>query len=236
MEDKRNINSKKRVVALLPMKANSERVKGKNFKNFGGKPLFKWVLDTLISIDLIDEVIINTDARDKLKNLGVTNDKVILRKRKKDICGDNISMNRVIEDDVNNVESDIYIMTHTTNPFLKKDSIIRSLNTYEDKVKDGYDSLFSVNKIQTRFYDIKTRPINHSSKILQNTQDLEPWFEENSNIYVFSKESFKKSKARIGLNPWMFETERSESIDIDTPQDWDLAEAILEGSKILNRL
>ena len=66
MEDKRNINSKKRVVALLPMKANSERVKGKNFKNFGGKPLFKWVLDTLISIDLIDEVIINTDARDKL--------------------------------------------------------------------------------------------------------------------------------------------------------------------------
>ena len=53
---------KNKIVALLPMKAHSERVKGKNFKIFNGKPLYKWILDTLLSTNIIDKVVINTDA------------------------------------------------------------------------------------------------------------------------------------------------------------------------------
>ena len=102
------------------MKANSERVKGKNFKEFNGKPLFQWTLDALLAIKEIDQVIINTDARDVLAENGlIETDRIVIRDRKQDICGDTVSMNAVIiEDDVKNVDADIYLMTHTTNPLL----------------------------------------------------------------------------------------------------------------------
>jgi CMP-N-acetylneuraminic acid synthetase len=56
------------------------------------------------------------------------------------------------------------------------------------------------------------------------TQDLEPWYEENSNLYLFTRDSFKGASARIGVRPMMYVTPKSESVDIDTPADWELAE------------
>ena len=55
-----------KIVALLPLKENSARIKGKNFKNFAGQPLFHWILDSLKNISIIDKIIINTDARETL--------------------------------------------------------------------------------------------------------------------------------------------------------------------------
>ena len=102
-----------KIVALLPMKANSERVKGKNFKYFAGKPLFLWILESLLKVDKITSIVINTDAREILKENGlIESDKVFLRDRKKDICGDLVSMNLIIEDDINNIDADIFLMTH----------------------------------------------------------------------------------------------------------------------------
>ncbi len=78
-----------RVVALLPMKANSERVKGKNFREFCGKPLFRWILDTLLKAKAIDQIVINTDARHILAEYGLAeNERVLIRDRKPEICGD----------------------------------------------------------------------------------------------------------------------------------------------------
>ena len=117
-----------KIVALLPMKANSERVKGKNFKEFYGKPLFRWILDTLLSVNDIDFVVINTDARGILaKNGLVETDKIIIRDRKPEICGDMVSMNLVIEDDVRNVDADIYLMTHATSPLIEANTVQRAL-------------------------------------------------------------------------------------------------------------
>ena len=218
-----------KTVALLPMKANSERVKGKNFKEFCGKPLFRWVLDNLLAEPRIDRVVINTDARDILAENGlVESDRVIIRDRPKDICGDMVSMNLVIENDVKNIDADTYLMTHTTNPLLSLSSINRAMDEYETGLKDGFDSLFTVNKIQTRFYDGDVKAINHDPDNLIRTQDLPPWFEENSNLYIFSKESFKKTRARIGKKPQMMVTEPFEATDIDTPADWELAEVLVE--------
>jgi CMP-N-acetylneuraminic acid synthetase len=168
-------NTKPRIVALLPMKANSERVKGKNFRLFNGKPLFQWVLDTLLSVEEIDQVIINTDARHILAENGlVDRERVMIRDRKPEICGDFVSMNLVLGDDVANVPADM----------------------------------------------------NHDPKNLIRTQDLEPWFEENSNLFVFSGESFKAANARIGLKPVMLEQRKTESIDIDDAESWEMAEAM----------
>lgn len=216
------------LVALLPMKANSERVKGKNFKNFCGKPLFRWVLDNLLLESRIDKVIINTDARSILSEYGlVDSDRVIIRDRPNHICGDFVSMNKVIEDDILNISSKTYLMTHTTNPLLTFQSINNAISRYEKVKEKGFDSLFTVNKIQNRFYDENCRAINHDPNNLIRTQDLKPWFEENSNLYIFSKNSFKTTNSRIGKNPQMLITEPFESTDIDTPSDWELAEILV---------
>jgi len=204
------------------MKANSQRVKGKNFKYFNGKPLFKWTLDTLLSVKEIDRIIINTDAREILANNGVLEtDRIIIRDRASEICGDMISMNLIIEDDVKSVDADIYLMTHTTNPLMKASTVENALNAFLGNA--DADSLFTVNKIQTRFYKEDCTAVNHDPKNLARTQDLVPWFEENSNLYIFTKRSFTTTNARIGVKPMMFETSKFESLDIDTQEDWDFS-------------
>ncbi len=216
---------KKKIVALLPIKANSERVKGKNFRDFNGKPLFKWILDTLLSIEEIDLVVINTDARAILATNGlVDSDRVMVRDRKPEICGDMVSMNLVLSDDVKNVDSEIYLMTHATNPLLSANSIRQAIHKFQNAFEGGSaDSLFTVNKIQTRFYREDASAVNHDPNNLIRTQDLEPWYEENSNLYIFTKNSFESTKARIGKKPIMFEQPKYEVIDIDEPEDWNFA-------------
>lgn len=219
------MNKKQKIVALLPMKANSVRVKGKNFKDFCGKPLFRWILDTLLSLEEIEKIIINTDARDILaENELVNSDRIIIRDRVPEICGDHVSMNLILADDIKNIEADIYVMTHTTNPLISANTIRNAINLLKEaQKKNQADSLFSVDKVQSRFYRSDCSPINHDPKNLIPTQNLEPWFEENSNLYIFTSESFLKTEARIGEKPMMYETPPLESIDIDTPDDWDFA-------------
>lgn len=216
---------KKRIVALLPMKTNSERVKRKNFRDFNGKPLFFHILNTLLSLPEIEKVIINTDASHILSNYPIIkNERVVIRDRNADIRGDTVSMNFIIQDDINNISSDIYLMTHATNPLLSANTIKKAIYYFLENEKQGAcDSLFTVNRIQTRFYRADGSAVNHSLKELIPTQNLEPWFEENSNLYIFTKESFKSTNARIGKHPILFETSRLESIDIDTEKDWDFA-------------
>lgn len=215
----------KKVVALLPMKANSTRVKGKNFRDFCGKPLFRWILDSLLEVQEIDCIIINTDARDILAKNGLTDtDRIMIRDRKAEICGDDISMNLVLADDVANVDADIYLMTHTTNPILSPETIRKAIAKYSKSQDENLaDSLFTVNKIQTRFYREDCSAINHDPNNLIPTQNLEPWYEENSNLYLFNRDSFAKTNARIGKQPTMMVTPEIESSDIDTPDDWDRA-------------
>jgi CMP-N-acetylneuraminic acid synthetase len=220
-------------VALLPMKAHSARVSAKNFRDFAGKPLFSWILDTLLEVKEISQVVINTDARNILAEKGlVDTDRIFIRDRKPEICGDFVSMNLVIADDLENVPADAYVMTHTTNPLLSANTIRAAINSYRDGVASGaHDSLFTVNKFQTRFYRADGSPVNHDPDNLIRTQDLEPWFEENSNLYIFSRDSFAAANARIGMKPILFETPRAESADIDDQDGWDIAETLAKAGQ-----
>jgi CMP-N-acetylneuraminic acid synthetase len=214
-----------KIVALLPMKAHSARVSGKNFRPFAGKPLFRWILDTLLSVEEIDQVVINTDARDILAANGLISEgKVLIRDRKPEICGDFVSMNLVIADDLQAIPADVYLMTHTTNPLLSACTIRGAVQTFLEQ--DQADSLFTVNRFQTRFYRGDASPINHDPKNLVRTQDLEPWYEENSNLYLFTSTSFAATQARIGAKPMLFETPSIESADIDDQTGWDIAEIL----------
>jgi CMP-N-acetylneuraminic acid synthetase len=207
------------------MKAHSERVKGKNFRDFNGKPLFRWILDTLLAIETIDRVVINTDARSILADHGLKDsDRVRIRERKPELCGDFVSMNKILADDIADVPADVYLMTHTTNPLLSTGTVRHALDSFlEAQAQGRADSLFTVNKYQTRFYRADGSAVNHDPDNLIRTQDLEPWFEENSNLYIFTRESFGSTNARIGRKPILFESPRFESADIDDQKSWDFA-------------
>lgn len=218
------------ITALLPMKGHSERVKDKNFRQICGKPLYCWMLDRLLSIESIGKVVINTDVKRKLVDDGITDSKkLLIRDRKPHICGDDVSMNLIIQDDIDAVQSDIYLMTHTTNPLLSSETIENAIETYVKALEEKRaDSLFSVSRFQSRFYDGNARPVNHDPGKLVKTQDLEPLFEENSNLYLFSRDSFYETGSRIGKNPLLFVTPKKESIDIDDPEDFDMAAILLD--------
>ena len=215
------------IVVLLPMKGNSGRVPNKNLKLFNGKPLFHAVIDELNKSKYINKVIINTDS-DLIANSAINTFKsfVSIHERPTNIQGDFVSMNKIIEYDLNNSNSDIYIQIHSTSPLLSIRSLDAAIKKMISKETD-FDSIFSVTKIQTRFYDKNSNPLNHDPKELLRTQDLEPLFEENSGFYIFTKESFKNAgNKRIGLTPLMFEIDKIEAIDIDEPSDFIIAETL----------
>lgn len=211
----------------MPMKAISERVPGKNLKEFAGRPLYSVMLDVLLQSKYIQQVVINTDG-ENLKNsiLERYPEKVLVLNRKEEICGNYVSMNKIIEHDINAVEADIYIQTHSTNPLLKVESIDRAIEKMLEKLNENeLASVFSVTKVQKRFYTKDAKPLNHDPNMLV-TQHLEPMFEENSCFYIFTKNSFLDNDSRIGRHPYMIELDKIESTDIDDPEDFIIAEAL----------
>ena len=216
----------KTITALLPMKGNSERVPRKNLKDFNGKPLFVHVLLTLIKSKYISKVIINTDSQQIADTAKSISDKVVIHQRPQEICGDFVSMNDIINYDIKKSGEEFFLQTHSTNPLLQTKTVNKAIEDFFN-LSSNYDSIFSVTKLQTRLYWEDGKPINHNPNELLRTQDLPPVFEENSNFFIFSKESFKNSNnKRIGIKPKMFEVNKIEAIDIDEPEDFLIAEAI----------
>ena len=217
-----------KVVALLPMKGASERVPNKNLKIFNGKPLYHVVMNILLNSKHIDLVVVNTDSElvkyDIIKNF---EEKVILIDRNEDIRGNYISMNKVLEQDIEKVNADLYIQTHSTNPLLLTETIDKAIDKMLLIKEDSglYDSIFSVTKTQKRFYNEDATPMNHDPKMLV-TQHLTPIFEENSCFYIFTKQSFLNNQSRIGMKPLMFEIDKIESTDIDEKEDFIIAESL----------
>ena len=225
------------IVALLPMKENSERIPRKNYRKLGGQPLFYYVADTLKESDIFEKLVINTDSP-IIAEMAIKRykDWVTIHERPKELCGDFVSMYKVNEYDISKLGKEHhYLQTHSTNPFLQVNTIKEAVNIYQSIIKSGkFDSLFSVNVFKTRFYDQKLKPINHDPTKLVRTQDLEVLYEENSNLYLFGYNSFFSTKNRLGERPYPFpmDSDRIESLDIDDPKDWDFAENMVKGNKI----
>ena len=212
------------VKALLPMKHHSERVKAKNFRKIGGKPLFYWILESLSKSKYIDEIIINTDsdfiAEDATKNFNVT-----ILKRPDYLLGDMVSMAPLTKYDISKTDGEYYLQTHSTNPLLTTKTINKAIETFFSLKK--YDSLFTVTPIHTRFYWSDGRAINHDPDNLIRTQDLPPIYEENSCIYIFSRKMFNERGHRLGKKPYMMPIDRIEAIDIDNEEDFLMADFFL---------
>ena len=222
-----------KVTALLPMKAHSERVENKNMRSFAGKPLYHRVARVLESSSLVEQILINTDSDDISADAPKHFTKVKIIRRPENLRGDFVPMNDIIAHDVNSTGAEHFLQTHSTNPLLTTETLEMAIKEYFSSLADN-DSLFSVTRIQSRLYWKSGDPVNHNPQELLRTQDLPPLFEENSNFYLFSKESFiAAGNRRIGLKPKMFVMNKLEAIDIDDEEDWILAEALykLRGNK-----
>lgn len=209
------------------MKGNSERVPNKNMKSFDGVPLYHAIVESLLASKYIELVAIDTDseiiAYDAQENFG---DKITIIDRPVEIRGDYVSINNIIKHDLGRLSGEHFVQTHSTNPLLKTETIDSAIIAYFENL-EKFDSLFSVTKLQARLYDKKAKPINHNPEELLRTQDLEPLYEENSNFYIFSRQSFMNAASkRIGLKPRIFEVNKLEAVDIDDPEDFELAESL----------
>ena len=221
-----------KIYALIPIKHNSERVPGKNYRDFNGKPLFYWIINTLLNSTYIDKIIIDTDSptiKELVpKHFSDTMERIIIYDRPEHLHGGHVATNdlfvNVIED--LNLDADYYFQTHTTNPLLKTSSVNNAIETFLNKIKDGYETLFSVKTHHTRFYNSKGEDMNHNRFHLIPTQDLEPIYEENSCMYLFSKNTLMKYKARIGNKAYLYKMNDIESTDIDWPEDFKIAELL----------
>jgi CMP-N-acetylneuraminic acid synthetase len=216
-----------RIVALIPMRHHSQRVPGKNYRLLGGKPLFHHIIETLLACPEVSKIVIDTDSPDVREGISQFFPAVDVLERPEHLRADDISMNEVLLHDTAKYPADLYLQTHSTNPLLKSESIrsaIGKLRAYYP----GYDSLFSVTKVQTRLYDALARAINHNPNILIQTQDLPPVYEENSCMYLFTRETLEKRRTRIGDRPYMFELDTAEAWDIDEELDFRIVDLMMQ--------
>jgi CMP-N-acetylneuraminic acid synthetase len=220
------MNKPLKIVALVPMRHNSVRVPGKNYRPLAGKPLFHHVLNNLLACPEISQIVVDTDSPYVIKGVQEYFPSVRVIERPEHLRADTIPMNEILMHDTGLVEADLYLQTHSTNPLLRSETISRAIQALTSQMP-AFDSLFGVTRIQTRLWDALTRPVNHNPAILLRTQDLPPIFEENSCIYLFQRETLAIRRNRLGERPLMFEIERSEAFDIDEELDFLIADLVL---------
>jgi N-acylneuraminate cytidylyltransferase len=213
------------VTALLVMKQESERVKNKNMRILNGKPLCHWVIDTLTKTPGIERISVNTDGDRITAYLNETFPSVMVKQRPPELCGQHVAASALTKYDLSHSDGEHFLITHVTNPFIKSETIKKAIDLYFKNI-DIHDSLFGATRIQQRLYDKNAMPINHDPYTVLRTQDLEPIFEDNANIYLFSRSSFNQTGTRIGLTPYLFEMDSIEAFDIDEENDFRLAEAL----------
>ncbi len=209
-----------KIVAVVPMKLNNRRLPQKNTRPFtNGKPLCHYILSTLLKVEEIDKVFVycsNPQIQDYIPD-GVT-----YLKRSEGLDLDAIKMNEVLQCFAQEVDADIYVMTHTTAPFISVSSIKKGITAV---CTEKYDSSFAAKKLQD-FLWRDDRPFNYELDNIPRTQDLPLLYEETSGFYIYKKEIIKNLNRRIGNSPFIVEVGEIESIDIDELEDFQIADAV----------
>ncbi len=215
-----------KIAALVPMRHHSQRVPQKNFRLLAGKPLYAHILDQLLACKEIDEIIVDTDSPTILQGVRAAYPSITLLERPEHLRADDIPMNEILLYDTSQVKADLYLQTHSTNPLLKSATISDAIQSLLKRMPE-YDSLFSATPLKTRLWDQLTQPINHNPNILLQTQDLPPVYEENSCIYIFSRENLMQRRNRLGYRPYLYAMDPAESWDIDEELDFLIADVLL---------
>ncbi|MEQ8664776.1 MAG: acylneuraminate cytidylyltransferase family protein [Rhodospirillales bacterium] len=212
--------------ALIPLKGHSQRVPGKNLRQIAGRPLFHWVCKALRDAPSITRIVIDTDSDEVESAVRSFDPSIVILRRPKELQGDSMSVNRLIGWQISQLDGDDFLQTHATSPLLTAATIENVISAFRGAPES--DSLFTVTRHQARMYDRDGHPINHNPDELIETQKLPPVYEENSCLYVFTRQSFARHQRRIGASPMMFETPHPDDVDIDTEEDFAFATYLLD--------
>ena len=214
-----------KIVAVVPMKLNNSRLPNKNTKSFtNGKPLCYYVLNTLLQIKEIEAVYVYCSNPEIINYIP---DGVNYLKRSELLDQDSTKMNEVLLNFANDIDADVYLMTHTTAPFISAASIKKGL----EAVKSGeYDSAFAAKRLQD-FLWRNGKPFNYELDNIPRTQDLPVLYEETSGFYIYKKETIINNR-RIGDKPFIVEIGEIEAVDIDEAEDFWIADAIFNYQNI----
>lgn len=213
--------------ALVPMRHHSQRVPGKNYRLLAGRPLFHHILDTLLSVPEITDIVVDTDSEPVIEGIRRDFPSIRTLQRPETLRADDVPMNEILLHDTAQVEADFYLQTHSTNPLLKAGTISKAIQTFQDNYPVR-DSLFSVTRLQTRLYDQHGRALNHDPAVLIQTQDLPPVYEENSCLYIFTRQNLLRRRHRIGETALMFEISPEEAWDIDEELDFAICDFLMK--------
>ena len=211
-----------KVVAIVPIKAKSKRVKNKNFKLIKKKPLYTYLLNTLKKCNF-NEIYVDSDSNEIKKYCRKNNFKFI--KRLPYLAKDTANGNDLLNYHSKIIDSDYYFQLFITAPLLKKNTINNCIKILRNNKK--YDSILTSKSIYSWFW-FKKKPVNYSPKILPRSQDAKPIVGETTGLYGIKKKALLKEKARIGKKPFFYEVTNDESIDLDTDKDFQLLEHILK--------
>lgn len=209
-----------KIVAIMPIKLKNERCPGKNTRMLGSKPLLQYELNSLKETRLCTEINVfcSDDAVVPFLPEGVN-----FLKRPKELDLPTSNFTQIFSTFMAEKDADIYVYAHATAPFITVETMAQCINA----VKSGeYDSAFCAVKLQDYLWQ-DGEPLNFDATNLPRTQDLKPIYQETSGVYVFTKEVFLKFKRRIGTKPFIKEVTFKEAVDIDNPEDFDLAEVML---------
>ncbi len=212
------------VKALVPIKAHSERVPGKNVRPLCGKLLLFWALSAISASRHVAELVIDTDSEEIAEQVGRFFKATVLF-RPDHLRGDMVGINPLIEFELSRTEGEFFLQTHVTNPLLTTGTINAAIEAFLGQRES--DSLFSVTSVRTRLYWADGRPINHDPANMVRTQDLPVVWAENSCLYLFSRTSFVKHGHRVGGRPRLFPISPLEAVDIDEEEDFRMAEALM---------
>lgn len=210
-----------KTVAFVPIKLNNQRTPGKNIKKFDdGNSLITVFLKTLVKVKGIDEIYVFC-SDPSIKEYLVPGVKYLERPQYLDT--QYATPQDIISEFISRVDANIYAVCHCTSPFV-------TVEHFEECVRatksNDFDSSFTAERLQHLMWTDKNIPLNFDPTNVPRTQDLPVYYNEVSAAYVFKREVFEKYRRRIGVKPHITEVMGKECVDIDYPEDFEIANAI----------
>jgi CMP-N-acetylneuraminic acid synthetase len=210
-----------RVVGFVPSKLNSQRLPRKNVRPLGGRPLVNWVLSTLAQ-SKVDETVVyaNDDEVTRFIEPDVPYRWV---ERPAWLDTDEAKVQDFVGAFLAAVPCDVVVLLHITAPFIRSSTVDACIDAV---VSGRHESAFAAIELQ-RFAWFRGQPLNYRlDEPTPRTQDLDPVLVEQSGLYVFTRELFERTGRRIADDPFIHPVDAVEGHDIDTPEEFELAELI----------
>jgi len=211
----------KKILAIIPARANSKRLKNKNIKMFCGKPLIHWTIDQALNSFIIDRVIVSTDS-DIIKKISVASGAEVPFLRPKDLAQDHSSTNDCIIHLLDNLEEsyDIIILLQPTSPLRKDFHITESIEHFTNY--DNIESLVSVKKNTNNINVEKDLIYNLFNKTTLNLNEktMPKSFSPNGSIYISTRDHFLTNKTFYTKKTYLYIMDSKHSVDIDYDKDF----------------